>query len=278
MFFGYKKEINRINRITFWLTFILFVSFTVFMTLTSFIESVVLDMLISFIVGYTAIITVLINNNKRSLKPLNEALQDNITKLDQRKLSQELDEFETYISTNKKYEALFSITLFSGRRILGNFDETYLGETKKHIKKVKNDLIKANYTIELLYYYLSKNDVEMFMMGVNKLKSYHTATFEKLYRKLKKHSPESIINDREYKELALIGKIYRTGPDDEMIDKLLSTEIPYYKMLYTFYVMNLYKYFNDEENALRYETLLHTFKGNAWPLRGDEFDVYQKVI
>jgi hypothetical protein len=235
--------------------------------ITRFTDSIVLGALLSFSLGVAILVVLQYHFVLKPIsKRINAMLQLGLTTLDYRPFEEELKLIEFAYNKNPKKMAFYLSTLFSGFKILDpKSAEQYIAPLKEKMKHTKNELMKANFTIELCYYYLTINDIDMFLLAVKKLKTYHHTSFEKISRKFEKYVDH--FNPNEYKELQFIARLYEQGPDDEKIDKLLSHPILYYKMIYTFVLLNYYKSKNMEQKEKEYSRKLNGFEGFVYPLK-----------
>ena len=269
----YRKEDERRKMIVMIIGIMIVIGETI-LVITTFKDSIVLGALLSFSIGVA--ILVLLQYHfvlKQVSKRINDALQLGLTTLDYRPLEEELKLIEFAYNKNPKKMAFYLSTLFSGFKIVDpKSAEKYIEPIKKKMKHNKNELAKANFTIELCYYYLLVNEIDLFLLGVKKLKTYHHAQFEKLSRKFEKYV--EYFNPNEYKELAFIARLYEQGPDEEKIDKLLSNPIIYYRLIYTFALSNYYKSKNQEQKAKEYTRKVDGFEGYVYPLKRTDINEF----
>ena len=235
----------------------------------------VLTFIISVIIGATAVHFLVKRVSNKMLNRIASKMTTALKTLNGDELRTELRKMDQFVIENPKKAHMYAISLFSFLRIVDGPEksEMYLDIAKRSLKTRKvGRLQRANFTIELCYHYLLKNDIEMFQLAVKKLKTYHYTDFEKLNRKFGHLSSEH--NPTEYKELAFISKLYVQGPDEEKIERLLNTSKNYYKMIYTYALMNYYTSRDDIENTEKYKKLLNEFDGNVFPLvRNDQYEL-----
>ena len=221
----------------------------------------------AFLLGFTVLVLLMRRVNLKYQRRVGAKLTEALKTLRADSLREELRLMDQFCIQNPKKAHLYAGTLFSMLRITDGPEksELYLDMAKRGLKTRKaGRMLRANFTLELCYHYLLKNDIEMFLLAVKKLKTYHYTDFEKLNRKYGHLSSEH--NPTEYKELAFIAKLYVQGPDDEKIEKLLESSSTYYRMIYTFVLMNYYMSKDDEANMIKYKKLLNEFAGDIFPI------------
>lgn len=263
----YKKE-DKVRRMIVMIVGIILAILITIGIITSSGGQIILKALLAFFVN--VVLLVLLQYFfvlKRSQKRINTLLQSGLVTLNYDPLREEMKLINEAYDRNPKKMRFYSIPLFSAYRIMeGEAAGKFIDPVKTLLKKMKkNELLKANFTVELCYYYLTINDIEMFLLAVKKLESYHYTIFEKLARKFQKITDN--VNPNEYKELSLISGLYTNGVNEETIEQLLNNSMTFYRMIYTYFILNFYKSMNDENKVQEYTLLLEQFEGNAYPLR-----------